>query len=111
MVAGAGCLLGAWVAARPGSVRLSTRCITIPKATYVVFFGRLLAFRRRRALGALGGRLPGEGGTGQVGGHAGDCTLEGRSVPAMRRRARLERGLGRAESGGDICDVPAGRFQ
>ena len=59
----------------------------------------------------LGGRLPGEGGAGQVGGHAGDCTLEDRSVPALRRRARLERGLGRAESGGDICEVPAGRFQ
>ena len=33
MVAGAGCLLGAWVAARPRSVRLSTRCIDVPRGT------------------------------------------------------------------------------
>ena len=33
MVAGAGCLLGAWVAARRRSLRLSTRCIKIPEAT------------------------------------------------------------------------------
>ena len=33
MVAGAGCLLGAWVAARPRSVQLSTRCIKIPEAS------------------------------------------------------------------------------
>ena len=33
MVAGAGCLLGAWVAAWSRPVRLSTRCIKIPEAT------------------------------------------------------------------------------
>ena len=43
-------------------------------------------------------------------GHAGDCTLQGRAVPVLQRRARLERGLGRPEAFGDICDVPAGRF-
>ena len=32
MVAGAGCLLRAWVAARPRSVPLSTRCIKFLKA-------------------------------------------------------------------------------
>ena len=32
MVAGAGCVLGAWVAARPRSAPLSTRFIKIPEA-------------------------------------------------------------------------------
>ena len=34
MVAGAGCLLGAWVAAWSRPVRLSTRCIKIPEASW-----------------------------------------------------------------------------
>jgi len=34
-------------------------------------------------------------GAGRVSGHADDCTLQGRAVPVLRRRARLERGLGR----------------
>ena len=55
--------------------------------------------------------MPGEGGAGRVSVHAGDCALQGRSVPVLRRRARLERGLGRPEAGGDIRAVPAGRFQ
>jgi hypothetical protein len=93
--------------APPGSVVYSI--IKIPKATS----GLLLSHfpRRRSAVRGSGGRVPGEGGARRVSEHAGGCTLQGRSVPVLRRRARLERGLGRAESGGDICDVPAGRFQ
>ena len=42
MVAGAGCVLVAWVAARPRSVPLSNRFIKIPEAAYGGFFDRVL---------------------------------------------------------------------
>ena len=44
MVAGAGCVLVAWVAARARSVPLSNRFSKIPGAAYVVFSSIVLLF-------------------------------------------------------------------